>query len=89
MEVKKTLIISQNSDAMEDLAIKHGTTLSICGYFTCALIKYLANLNNYNAQTYKNIEKGKLSHLIEESMQFILGARRKEIIKFESKMSEK
>lgn len=68
MEVKKTLVISQNSSSMEDLAIKHGTTLSICGYFTCALVKYLANLNQFNSLTHKNIDKFKLSSLIEESM---------------------
>jgi hypothetical protein len=38
MQVKRIKRIDQKTDYMEDLAIKNSTTLSTCGYITCALI---------------------------------------------------
>lgn len=34
--------MDQNSDEAEELAIKNGTTKSICGYVVCAVCEYLA-----------------------------------------------
>jgi hypothetical protein len=44
MNIHKLMPVDQNSDQMEELADKNGTTHGICGFITCALSDYLANL---------------------------------------------
>lgn len=38
MNVHRLKPITQTSDYMENLAIANGTTVSTCGYITCAII---------------------------------------------------
>lgn len=42
MKVQRIFAMDQNSDEAEELAIKNGTTKSICGYVVCAVCEYLA-----------------------------------------------
>jgi hypothetical protein len=37
MKINKHMPIDQNSEQMEKLAISNGTTVSSCGFITCAI----------------------------------------------------
>jgi hypothetical protein len=55
MEVKRIKRIDQKNDYMEDLAIKNGTTVSTCGYITCALIEYFSELDKFHIADIYNV----------------------------------
>lgn len=42
MKVNRHLAVCQVSEEVEDLAKANGTTLSVCGYITCAMVEFLA-----------------------------------------------
>lgn len=42
MEIKRLLAVYQNEEEVEDLAIKHKTTKSVCGYITLAVCELLS-----------------------------------------------
>lgn len=48
MMLKHLKPIDQTSEYMEKLCIKNDTTVSSCGYITCALIEYLAELERFD-----------------------------------------
>jgi hypothetical protein len=81
MKIRKTMVLDQNSEAMEDLAKKYQTTLGICGFVTCAASVYLSK-NGFDPTNIKSINEQSLTPFIEEAMKAILTRRRLEIKKF-------
>lgn len=75
MKIRKVLVLDQNSEPMEQLADKYQTTRGICGFVTCAIVKYLS-LHGFDPINLKNINEQTLTPYIEEAMKSILIRRR-------------
>ena len=42
MKTERILAVYQVLDQVEDLAHANNTTISVCGYITCAMVEFLA-----------------------------------------------
>jgi hypothetical protein len=73
---------------MEDLANKNGTTYGICGFVTCALVEYLAQLPSFTPEIIPKLNQYTLTPLIDKAMKGILARRRFELKKFYKVMSD-
>ena len=88
MEIRKLLVLDQNSQEMEDLANKNGTTYGICGFVTCAVVEYLASLEVFTPEAIKSIHAKSMEGPIERVMKTVLARRRLELKKFYKVMSD-
>lgn len=88
MEIRKLLVLDQNSQQMEDLANKNGTTYGICGFVTCAVVEYLASQDQFTPETLKNINASSMEQPIDRVMKAVLTRRRQELKKFYKIMSD-
>lgn len=88
MKTHKLLVLDQKSQEMEQLADKNGTTYGICGFVTCALTRYLAQLEQFDPQILKKINAQMLTPHIEAVMKTILNRRRLELKKFYKIMND-
>jgi hypothetical protein len=88
MNIHKLMPVDQNSDLMEELADRNGTTYGICGFVTCAISEYLANLPEFTPQSLSKLNEQTLSPLVEKAMKAILARRRLELKKFYKIMSD-
>lgn len=75
MKIRKVLVLDQNSQSMEELADKYQTTRGICGFVTCAIVKYLS-LHGFDPNNLKTINEYTLTPYIEEAMKSIIARRR-------------
>lgn len=87
MRVQRIFAMDQSSDQAEELAIKNGTTRSICGYVVGAMCEYLAEQDHVTEELLKNINFYTLKPYIEKAMQTIAKSRKMEVKKFMSKMT--
>lgn len=88
MKVNRMLVMDQNCDEAEDLAIKNGTSKSICGYVACAVCEYLAEQEHIDEEVLKSMNFYTLKPYIDKVMQWIAKTRRLEVKKFMNKMNE-
>ena len=76
MNIERILSVCQNSDQVEDLAIKHNTTKSTCGYITCAICEFLAEQETVTHDLFKQITFPVIKPYIEKVMMSIAKSRR-------------
>lgn len=88
MEIRKLLVLDQNSQKMEDLANKNGTTYGICGFVACAVVEYLASIELFTPEVTKSINAKSMEEPIDRVMKAILARRRFELKKFYKIMND-
>lgn len=88
MEIRKSLVLDQNSQEMEDLANKNGTTYGICGFVTCAVVEYLASIELFTPEAIKSINTKSMEGPIDRIMKEILTRRRLELKKYYKIMND-
>jgi hypothetical protein len=88
MKIHKSLVLDQNSEEMEKLAERNGTTRGICGFVTCAIVEYLAKIEDFSPLTIKSVNAVTMTPRIETVMKTVLSRRRLELKKYYKVMSD-